>query len=201
MKRIVYIICLLGGMAVSSYAQEERSLEFYYIEHARTTPIAKICNELIELFNTAEKDPNREVYIYLANSDSPILVPCREEHRSTLDQLTSEIMFRSSHEVFPDYDVKTLTEFFNKHDFMSDDGKPNYDYVNIRFYVNPSFFLNGYPETLISRLVFILDLDKISKDYLTLDIYHPKEDDFEYDGEHMFGERALCENLSYLLTY
>lgn len=201
MKKILTIIGLLCCIALSCLGQNERSLELCYVEHSRTTPIEKICREMTDLFNTAEADPLREVYIYFANADSPILFQCKEENRSKLDLMTSEIMSRSSHEVFAEYDVKRLTAFFDEHDFISGEGSPKYDYVNISFYVNPSFFLNGYTETLISRLAFILELDKIDKNYLTLDVYHPSEDDFEYETSNMFGERALYENLSYLLTY
>lgn len=200
MKRLfITVITLLCSLV--AFAQSERTLEFYYIEHARTTPISKICSEIQDTYSNAMEDPNREVYIYLANGDTPLLVKCEQSNQRAVDKLVNEIMSKNFHPVFPESDLKNITEFFNNHDFVTDDGSPKYDYFILRYYVNPSFWMNGFNETVIAQLSFVLDLDKLSNEYFSMEIYHPKSDDFEYEVKGMFGTRALCPELSYFLTY
>lgn len=186
---------------LTAFSQNERSLELYYIEHSRTTPNTKLCSEISDVFNSAVVESNRTVFLYLANGDSPLVLECKQSNREALDRMTSEILSRSAHQVDPVHDVEWIVNFFNEHDFISDGGNKNYDFVNLRFYINPSFWINGYQETVISRVAFILDLQSLPQDYFLLDIMHPSEDEFKYEVKGMFGDRSLCKDLNYVLTY
>lgn len=201
MKKILLLAILLSAPMLKLFAQSEKSLELYYIEHSRTTPIYKLCETLKEVFESSKSDANREVYFYLANADSPVLFRCLEENRSQMERMTAEIMSKSFHPVFPEYDLRFLTDFFNEHDIITDRGDKLYDFVNVFFYINPSFWVNGYQESLISRLAFIIDYSTLPKDYIHFDIYHPSTDDLVYETKKMFGEKALIPDFEYILTY
>lgn len=174
-------------------------MELYYISYDRSTPIKDLCSTISLTFNSSCVS-DRNVYLYLPNADSPIIVKASEENREQFEAMLSKIR-QGTTNIFPDVDISHICNLFNNDDFLGDDGMMKYERLSITFYLCPSFWINGYNETLISKLLFILDTNNLDQEHFSLDLYKSTEDSFEYDEENLFGVKKLCKTPTFIMTY
>lgn len=204
MKKLFLTLVSAALFQMTSFAQPgEKSLNLYYFVHERSTPVRELCREIEEYFNIAVSDPNTDTFLYMANAETPIVVYCSENNRSDLNNMLAELRTRRSHPVFPEDDIRRIVELFNQNDYRDAYGNEKYSMVNAIFYIGDNFWINAYPETLISRLAFIMDWEKEKSDFLHLEVYTYEADGFDYESERkdMFGKKQLFPPLGYLLNF
>lgn len=202
MKRIFLICC---GLIVSAvvFAQEGKVLSLYYFDHERSTPVRKLCAVIDDLFTTGASDANTDYILYLPNGENPFVVPCKEEYRPEYNRFLGELRDNRYHTIFPEDDIKHIVDLFSKYNYLDENGKRLYETVNVVFYIGQDFWLNGYTESLIAKLAFIMDWAKLDVEFFHLDIYRDENDTFDYDGAlaDMFGTRKLINPVPFIFTY
>ncbi|MBE6232311.1 MAG: hypothetical protein IJN02_01090 [Bacteroidales bacterium] len=198
MKRIL-IILISAFLPLAGYAQTQ-SLEFYYIAHDRTTPVADLCDRLEEVYETADRYEDYAVIFYLPNYDEPIIVKMNlpGDNRSDFKNIISELRLKPSHEIYADVDYAAIADLMNKHDFIDEKEQPVYSSVLFCWYVNPDFWQFLYNEELIASLYFNLELDKYVG-YVTTQIWHASGDGLKVDSEYPFGTKNLCKGMNFML--
>ena len=198
MKRLIYtFLSLLLPLVASAQTQ---SLEFYYIAHDRTTPVAALCNRLEQVYETALSYEDYAVIFYFPNYDAPITVKVNlpGDNRDDFRKIISELRLKPAHEIFPDVDYENILGLVNSHDFIDENG--NYTYTNVLFgwYLNPDFWQFNYNEELIASLYFNLELDKYLG-YVDTQVWHSSDDGLQVDEKFPFGTKNLCKNMGFML--
>lgn len=197
MKKLVYILLML--VPILGYAQN-KSLEFYYIAHDRTTPVGDLCQRLESVYETALSYDDFAVIFYLPNYDEPIVVKVNlpGDNREQFKDLISELRLKTAHEIYADIDYQTIAGLINEHDFIDSEENPTYSSVLFCWYVNPDFWQFQYNEKLIASLYFNLELDKY-KGYVTTQIWHAEGDGLKVDRRYPFGTKNLCQGMHFML--
>ena len=196
MKRIWGLISFIL-LSFASQAQD-RELEINYIAHDHFNEA--ILNAVDRIFNTSAYNKNRETYIYLANANNPIILKCDPDNQKEYEDFLYTLNSQLKHNVWPEVDIQRILELLKVDDFIDDNGKPRYSFFTINFYITPSFWIYNYNETLIARLFWDLELPQ--KCNYQVNIYHPENDDFQYDQEHMFGPKKLNGDYKvFMFTY
>lgn len=201
MKKIVLTLVLsLFGAVI--FAQElNKKLNFIYIAHDHSTPVDKLCDRLSDLYQTAKYEKDIAVIFYLPNSDEPKVVKMNlpGENPDDFPDILGELIQKSSHEVFPEVDIEKIPSIFNETDFVDAFGNPQFASFNITYYINPTFWMLGYNESIIAKLYFTLELDKLPKSYFKMQIWHSKDDGLIVDEKQPFGTKNLCSGFNFLL--
>lgn len=184
---------------IMGYAQNQ-SLEFYYIAHDRTTPVADLCQRLESVYETALTYDDVAVIFYLPNYDEPITVKMNlpGDNRDEFKNIISELRLKSSHEIYADIDYQSIIHLINEHDFIDADGNQTYSSVLFCWYVNPDFWQFQYNEKLIASLYFSLELDKYHG-YVTNQIWHSEGDGIRVNKRYPFGAKNLCKGMDFML--
>lgn len=184
---------------IMGYAQNQ-SLEFYYIAHDRTTPVADLCQRLESVYETALTYDDVAVIFYLPNYDEPITVKMNlpGDNRDEFKNIISELRLKSSHEIYADIDYQSIVHLINEHDFIDADGNQTYSSVLFCWYVNPDFWQFQYNEKLIASLYFSLELDKY-QGYVTNQIWHSEGDGIRVNKRYPFGAKNLCKGMDFML--
>lgn len=201
MKKIACLILMLIPLVVSA---QKQSLEFFYIAHDRTTPVNELCDRLEEIYEDALSDEDYAVIFYLPNYDSPIVVKINleGENRDDFQKLISELRVKTQHEIYVDKDLETITEIFNSHDFITEDGQHTFDSVLLCWYINPDFWLFNYNEAIIASLYWSLEMEQYHKaGYITTEIWHAAGDGLEknVNERYPFGRKNLCSSMNFVL--
>jgi hypothetical protein len=175
-------------------------LEFYYIAHDRTTPVADLCQRLESVYETALTYDDVAVIFYLPNYDEPITVKMNlpGDNRDEFKNIISELRLKSSHEIYADIDYQSIIHLINEHDFIDADGNQTYSSVLFCWYVNPDFWQFQYNEKLIASLYFSLELDKY-QGYVTNQIWHSEGDGIRVNKRYPFGAKNLCKGMDFML--
>ena len=184
---------------IMGYAQNQ-SLEFYYIAHDRTTPVADLCQRLESVYETALTYDDVAVIFYLPNYDEPITVKMNlpGDNRDEFKNIISELRLKSSHEIYADIDYQSIVHLINEHDFIDADGNQTYSSVLFCWYVNPDFWQFQYNEKLIASLYFNLELEKY-QGYVTTQIWHSEGDGIRVNKRCPFGTKNLCSGMDFML--
>ena len=184
---------------IMGYAQNQ-SLEFYYIAHDRTTPVADLCQRLESVYETALTYDDVAVIFYLPNYDEPITVKMNlpGDNRDEFKNIISELRLKSSHEIYADIDYQSIVHLINEHDFIDADGNQTYSSVLFCWYVNPDFWQFQYNEKLIASLYFNLELEKY-QGYVTTQIWHSEGYGIRVNKRYPFGTKNLCSGMDFML--
>ena len=194
-KIILIIICLFSQFTLFS---QELELEIDYIAHDHFNEA--ILNAVDEIFQTNAYSKTRHTYLYLANAESPIVLKCSSNNQKQYEDFRYTINSQLKHNVWPEVDIQRILDLLKEDDFIDDSGAARYGFFTINFYITPSFWSYNYNETLIARLFW--DLDLAGKTNFQVNIYHPENDGFKYDEEHMFGPKKLNGDYKvYMYTY
>ena len=194
MKRIL-IIALLAMASLNAIAQKQE-LVINYIAHDHYNE--QLLNALEQIYGVSSYNQMGSTYLYLANADKPKVIKCESRNHKEFEDFLYEINSQLKHNVWPEVDVNGLLDLLRKDDFIDDRGRLRYNYFTLNFYVSPSFFTYGYNETLIARLLWVLEISE--RDNVQVNIYHPENDGFTYPDEaHMFGPKGLNGNCKVML--
>lgn len=198
MKRLLFTIMLC--FSVLSGLAQNKSLEFYYIAHDRSTPVNDLCARLEEIYEIAMSYDDYAVVFYLPNANEPIIIKMNlpGDNRAEFRNLISDLRLKSFHEIYADLDRETITELFNTYDFIDESGNRTYSSVLWCWYVNPDFWQFKYNETLIAALYFNFEIEKYT-DYVSVQIWHAAEDGIQVDADWPFGTKNLCADMYFML--
>jgi hypothetical protein len=197
MKRLLSIL-LLGFLTLSVRAQDistsEQTLEFYYIAHDRTSPVGKICDFIKERQKEATYYKDLAMIFYMANGDAPMIVRMNlpGDNREDFQDIINALQQQMSHDINPRDDVRLISQLFNDVDFAYDDRNPRFRSFQWVSFITPLFWQMQYNEDVIAALYFILELDTLPEDYLTMDIYYDSKESLEYNSEIPFGLKDMC---------
>ena len=195
MKRILRFIFIF--LPLFSWGQD-RELEINYIAHDHFNNA--ILNKVEEIYNISAYNNNRNTYLYLANTDNPIILKCDPNQQQEFEDFQYEISCQLKHNVWPEVDIKKIFELLKEDDFIDDDGNPRYDFFTLNFYITSSFWSYSYHETLSARLFWDLELSE--KNNVQINIYRPENDRIKYDEKLMFGPKKLNGDYKvYMFTY
>lgn len=195
MKKLIYVI--LGFIAYVSASAQTQSLEFHYIAHDRTTPVARLCEMLEQVYDDAVISNSRAVVFYMPNYDKPIIVKVNlpGDNRNDFNLIIKELRLKPEHDAYADIDYANLLDLCNRYDFVNDSGNPEYYSVVFNWYVNPSFWKYRYNEALIASLCFDLELN-MYPDYVKTRVLHAEDDGLVIDSEYPFGTMNLSRGAS-----
>ena len=197
MKRLLYILFLMMPLAVSA---QNKSLEFYYIAHDRSTPVNELCDRLEQVYYTALSYDDFAVIFYLPNYNEPVIVKMNlpGDNREEFKTIISELRLKSYHEIYADIDYQNIEYLLNNHDFIDEKGNPTYTSVLFCWYVNPDFWQFQYNEKLIAALYFNMELTKY-RGYVTTQVWHASGDGLNVDNKYPFGSKNLCADMDFML--
>lgn len=188
MRRHKYILVILSVFLLSTkclHAQEKiRNLNFVYIAHDRTIPSSCLSNEMQLLYDQGKRYPENAFIFYLANEDNPRIVTLNLPNDNSADfekLIIAELINKVEHDIIVGFDVDSIITMFNHNDFIDNSRKLKYETVTFDFYVGKKFFTNGFHETLISRLYWLLEIDKL------------KEQELDW---RIWGDKALVKHYS-----
>ena len=195
MKKLIYVI--LGFIAYVSASAQTQSLEFHYIAHDRTTPVTRLCKMLEQVYDEAVCNDRHAVIFYMPNYSQPIVVKINlpEDNRDDFKTILSELILKPAHTIYGDFEYANLLDFFNRNDFINEDGTHVYSSVLFNWYVNPSFWKYGYNEDLIASLYFDMEFNRYPE-YVKTRILHAEEDGLVINKEYPFGTKNLCNGAS-----
>lgn len=196
MKKLVFLMVAICLQQILRGQNQELVINYIAHDHYNEA----ILNAVDDIFNTDAFNNNRSTYLYLANAENPLILKCDRNHQKEFEDFRYAINSQLKHNVWPDVDIQRLLELLRQDDFLAESGEARYSFFTLNFYITPSFWSYNYNESLIARLFW--DLELPSKTDFLVNIYHPENDGFQYDKDHMFGPKKLNGNYEvYLLTY
>ena len=198
MKKLFLTLVLSMTLSSLYVWSQDRELQIHYIAHDHfNESVLKIVDNI---FQINASDPNKHVYLYLANAESPFILKCDKDKQNEFDEFRYAINSQLKHNVWPEVDIQKILELLEDDDFIDEDGAPRYDFFSLNFYTSPSFWSYNYNETLIARLFWDLELSGMTD--FVMNIYHPENDGVQYDENHLFGPKKLMGDYKvYLYTY
>lgn len=196
MRRLLLFVLIL--LSINTYAQscDYGDLTLIYINHTTDTPIDRLCARLDNEYKHACQY-DKHLIIYLANGNKPYIASVGIDNIDTVgfDRISEALQNERYHIVDSRADVLNIMELFNENDFLKHDGTLKYNSMTWQFYVSQEFWNANYNEKIIAKLYYILDLPKISSDYLHLMIMCNRENELIYDNDNPWGLKNFCENL------
>lgn len=192
MKRLIFLTLLFAGLVASA---QSKSIELYYITHDRDeTAIAKI---LDQVRRNVRYNPDRTVIFYLANGNNPYKLRVRPEDEIEYDRFREALKAQTLHNVHPEVDRLMLIDLFAEGRALPTRGFDAYDKVVFNFFITPGFVEMNYCDALIGRLFWDMELDKLPRAKLEINIYHSPA--YRLDEDKLFGRKNLIKNFPILV--
>ena len=198
MRERVKIICLfliaLLVCPVEGAAQKVNSdFYFIYIAHDRATPVQRLSKALQDLYDDAVKYGHSCIF-YLANNDAPYVVNINTENDNRNEfsnQIIAELQNKIAHGINPRFDVDNIVAMFNENDYLLNDQELKYTSVTWNFYTSEWFWKEGYNESLIASLYWIMGVENTQDLDFYFNVFHSSDDELELEDGLAFGRRNL----------
>lgn len=192
---ILTLLALLLGTNIIFAQEEVRTLKFVYIAHDHTVPTNCLAKELKGLYDIGWEFERNAYIFYLANGNTPNIVTLNlpDNNSSDFEKLIlEELQIKQEHDIIVEVDLDTIVDIFNKYDFIDQNGKLKYQSVDWTFYVGERFWNLGYHESLIAKLYWIMELDKLKEQEFSWAIYCNKSLYEETKDGGFWGTRNLA---------
>jgi len=178
MKRLFLILAIAFTTMLQSQAG---GYKVYYIAHNSLDRIKSLVDRLSDEYDRAIES-GWEAIFYLANRQKPIIATT-DDGRDAFNELISKLQLSSELELDFDYDNNSLINLFDKHPFTDNIGNilPEYDYIDVTFYVNSDFWDKEGNEDLIGSLYYALDCENNRR--IQFAVYRREEDTFNIANE------------------
>ena len=221
MKRffLILLTCLLcifmGTFEAFAQNNQEKRLQFVYIDHEVTTPVNILNQRMTQRFYDVGEFPDREALIlYLSNGrKSPVAFVNLKEYlndaqleRFTVSGLPrdTEAAFKevleamnkaNSHTVDARMDVDNILDIIDKLQVLDENGKLNFKTLRFDFYVGPNFWLLRNNEKIIARLYSVLQqgLNDADKGKISFNVLKPAGVQLDIIEGKPFGAANLDE--------
>ena len=195
MKRNVWLILML--LLVPFISRAQQSLELYYIAHDHYE--TQLTNILKEVRQNARYNTSKTVLFYLSNVDSPKWMVVSPNDEKEYKSLIEEINGQSSHNIYPEVDRMKLIELLSSPKITGGKELSSYESVVFNYYINPTFAVMSYGDSIIGRLYWDLDLDSVPRNKLEINIYYHSDDGFNYNEKQLFGRQNLLNGFPVLI--
>lgn len=189
----IFLVFIFFGVLNTSAQKTNKDFYFIYIAHDRTTPVQRLSKTLQEIYDGAVKYGHSCVF-YLANNESPYIVNVNigNDNRNDFDaMIIGELQNKLSHGISPRFDLDAIVNMFNSNDYLLSEQELKYISVTWNFYTNEWFWNEGYNESLIASLYWIMDIDKTEELDFYFNVYHSENDKLELDDKLLFGVKNL----------
>ena len=189
----IFLVFIFFGVLNTSAQKTNKDFYFIYIAHDRTTPVQRLSRTLQEIYDGAVKYGHSCVF-YLANNESPYIVNVNigNDNRNDFDaMIIGELQNKLSHGISPRFDLDAIVNMFNSNDYLLSEQELKYISVTWNFYTNEWFWNEGYNESLIASLYWIMDIDKTEELDFYFNVYHSENDKLELDDKLLFGVKNL----------
>lgn len=198
MRKRVKIICLLMVALLVCHtegAAQKVNSDFYfiYIAHDRATPVQRLSKVLQNLYDDAVKYGHSCIF-YLANNDTPYIVNVNTENDNRNDfslKIIAELQNKIAHGINPRFDVDNIVAMFNENDYLLSDQELRYTSVTWNFYTSEWFWKEGYNESLIASLYWIMGVENTQDLDFYFNVFHSSDDELEMEDGLTFGRRNL----------
>lgn len=198
MRKRVKIICLLMVALLVCHtegAAQKVNSDFYfiYIAHDRATPVQRLSKVLQDLYDDAVKYGHSCIF-YLANNDTPYIVNVNTENDNRNDfslKIIAELQNKIAHGINPRFDVDNIVAMFNENDYLLSDQELRYTSVTWNFYTSEWFWKEGYNESLIASLYWIMGVENTQDLDFYFNVFHSSDDELEMEDGLTFGRRNL----------
>ena len=189
----IFLVFIFFGVLNTSAQKTNKDFYFIYIAHDRTTPVQRLSKTLQEIYDGAVKYGHSCVF-YLANNESPYIVNVNigNDNRNDFDaMIIGELQNKLSHGISPRFDLDAIVNMFNSNDYLLSEQELKYISVTWNFYTSEWFWNEGYNESLIASLYWIMDIDKTEELDFYFNVYHSENDKLELDDKLLFGVKNL----------
>ena len=193
MKKRILVLLLLVPVLVRA----QKSLELYYIAHDHYE--AQLSDILKEVRQNARYNSSKTVIYYLANVDSPKYVVVSPNDEKEYQSFIEELNNQSSHNIYPEVDRMKLMELLSSPIITGGKDLSSFENVVFNFYINPTFAIMSYGDSIIGRLYWDMELDSVPRSKLEINIYHHGDDGYDYDEKHLFGRQDLLNGFPVLI--
>lgn len=198
MKRLfifIFFCGLFGISTLASNAQGAESLRFYYLMSDSYTIPGPMVQSLRNVYEDVFYDKCSAIF-YMPNmgSDARIVkLNMPGDNRIEFESMINTLV-NSNHQPNEAKDIYTIIDLFSKNDFLLPSGEMRYQYIQLAFYVSPSFS----PESsFIPQVVFSLGLDQLPEDKVQVLVYRAKNNTHENDESITLSDPwNICRNLS-----
>jgi hypothetical protein len=181
----------------------DKTMCFVYIAQSDSTPSVALEKYLDARFTRALKDESLVLVIYYAGGTNPLIVQVNtsEDNRGDYELLLDELKRGDFRRVDSSFDVRNIAGLFDKLDFVAPASNVlKYGAVDWHFHVTSDFWEQGYNESLIASLCFVMGVDHFENANFRLRCYFSRYDDLEYDEDYPFGKKDYC-NLEFRPYY
>jgi len=184
MRRYIVFLLLLSGLLAKA---QSKTVELYYIAHdGHETALSEI---LDQVRRNARYNPDRTVVFYLANGNKPVWLRVRPEDELEYNRLRETLNEQTSHNVYPEVDRLMLIDIFSEGRTVPEIGFDSYDRVVFNYYITSGFVAMNYCDALIGRLYWDMELDKLPRTKLEINIFHSPDEKINEDK--LFGRKNL----------
>lgn len=196
-KRVKFFCLLMVALLVchTEGAAQKVNSDFYfiYIAHDRATPVQRLSKVLQDLYDDAVKYGHSCIF-YLANNDTPYIVNVNTENDNRNDfslKIIAELQNKIAHGINPRFDVDNIVAMFNENDYLLSDQELRYTSVTWNFYTSEWFWKEGYNESLIASLYWIMGVENTQDLDFYFNVFHSSDDELEMEDGLTFGRRNL----------
>lgn len=184
-----------GLLQMPGARAQSKSLELYYIAHDHyETAITGI---LDQVRRNTRYSPERTVIFYLANGNLPVRVRISPDDELEYEAFRETLNSQTSHNVYPEVDRYMLMDMLSEGKFIPTKGFDDYDKVVFNFYITPGFVAMDFCDALIGRLFWDLELAKLPRNKLEINIFHSPHE--KIDEDRLFGRKNLIGNFPVLV--
>lgn len=187
---VLFLFILFTGTVAQGQAKK---LEVYYIAHDKHE--AEITDILEQVRRNARYNPERKVIFYLASGNRPVFMTVGPDDETNYLTFRGKLNEQTSHNVYPEVDRLMLIDLLSKG--LSTKGLDAYERVVFNYYITPGFVALNYCDALIGRLYWDMELDKMPRNKLEINIFYSQEDKINEDK--LFGRKNLMKNFPILV--
>lgn len=217
MKRFFLLLFLSSLFTMADLSAQDNApntkdlpLNFIYISHDRTTNTTALTRTLKEIYDIAY-DPYQSAtavphIFYLADDVSPKVIYMnigKNNFKEFERDILGEIGNSMSHNVLPGFDVDSIIKIFNDIDFLDEDGNLQFYSFSMKFYVSREFWEQGFNESLIAYLYWVMGMDKYMPNpdlwQYSFEVFCSKSEEPYVDMTKPFGDSNLSDINKYIM--
>ena len=195
MKGTRLIITVLVALMAAALQAGAKTLELHYIAHDHNeTDLAAI---LDRVRSNTRYNEDRVVIFYLANGNQPLRLRVSPQDDLAYSEFRETLISQTSHNVYPEVDRYMIMDMLSEGRFIPTKGFDDYDRVVFNYYINEGFVAMDFCDALIGRLFWDLEMNKIPRNKLEINIFHAPGQRTQED--RLFGRKNLMGSFPVLV--
>ncbi|MBR4827006.1 MAG: hypothetical protein IKZ91_03885 [Bacteroidales bacterium] len=197
MKKLCLIVLLIAGaLSLGPRAGAQgKTLEVYYIAHDHYE--TRLSDILDQVRRNTRYNPDRTVIFYLANGNKPVRVLVSPDDETEYNSFRETLNSQTSHNVYPEVDRYMLIDMLSEGKYVPAKGLDSYRKVVFNYFITAGFVAMDFCDALIGRLYWDMEMDKIPRNKIEINIFHSPDD--RIDEDRLFGRKNLIGNFPVLV--